>query len=109
MKTLLALTFLLLPCLANAASSTKCAADALVRARALLEFHLGESEGVNVSDKVKALPPLRNPKSPKQMFDVLEVWGFFYKGEYRMHLIYAQLPGDTCALVGEEILEFAKL
>ena len=37
-------------------------------------------------------------------FDVLEVWGFIYKAEYRMHFLYAQIPGD-CVLMGQEILE----
>lgn len=79
MKALLALpVLLLLPVLASAApavSGTQCASEAVTRARALLEFHLGESEGVTVFDEAKPLPPLRNPKNPRQMFDVLEVRG----------------------------------
>ncbi|TDU31907.1 hypothetical protein DFR24_1291 [Panacagrimonas perspica] len=104
---LLALSFV--PGLVNAASDPKCSQAAITRAKELLAFHLGEDAGINVGDTVKPLAPLRNPKNPKQMFDVLEVWGSFYKGEYRMHFIYAQLPGDTCALMGEEILQFANL
>ena len=37
-------------------------------------------------------------------FDVLEVWGHIYKGDYRMRFIYAQIK-DSCTLMGEEILE----
>ena len=110
MKAFLLLVLALLPGLAAAEpSDAKCAAEAVSRARALLEFHLGETEQVHAGDVAKPLPALRNPKNPKQWLDVLEVLGSFYKGEYRMRLIYARLPGDTCALMGEEILQFAKL
>ncbi len=57
---------------------------------------------------VKVLAPIRNPANKKQSFDVLEVWGTIYKGQYRMHLIYAQL-GGSCVLMGQEILEHASL
>ncbi len=40
----------------------------------------------------------------KGRFDVLQVDGAVYKGNYRMRRIYAQIPG-TCALMGQEILE----
>ncbi len=110
MKSFPLLALALLPGLAMAeASGAKCSAEAVTRARALLEFHLGESEQVLVGDTAKPLPALRNPKNPKQWLDVLEVRGSFYKGEYRMRLIYARLPGDTCALIGEEVLQFATL
>jgi len=39
---------------------------------------------------------------------VLEVWGNIYKGQYRMHLIYAQMKGE-CLLMGQEILAFSNL
>ncbi len=51
---------------------------------------------------------MRNPRNKSQTFDILEVWGFIYKGEYRMHFIYAQIPG-ACLLMGQEIIEFASL
>ena len=38
------------------------------------------------------------------VLDVLEVWGYIYKAEYRMRFLYAQMPG-TCVLMGQEILE----
>ncbi len=91
------------------ASSTACAADAVKQARKLLVFHLdGEDQGVYVGDEAKPLPSIANPASSKQRFDVLEVRGSFYKGEYRMRLEYYRIGGD-CVLMGQEILEIARL
>jgi hypothetical protein len=56
----------------------------------------------------KELTSLRNPANRKQLFDVLQVWGHFYKGQYRMRFIYARLLGE-CLLMGQEILEYADL
>jgi hypothetical protein len=39
---------------------------------------------------------------------VLEVWGYIYKGRYRMRFIYFHF-GKSCILMGQEILEYAKL
>lgn len=89
------------------AATHACAADATRRATKLLAFHLDGEDTGHVSDEVKQLPSLKNPASRKQSFDVLEVWGSFYKGEYRMRFIYAQIA--DCPLIGQEILEFVKL
>ena len=45
----------------------------------------------------------------KLLFDVLEVAGHIYMGTYRMRLIYARDLPDQCVLMGQEILELAKL
>ncbi len=50
---------------------------------------------------------VKNPAG-KDQYEVLEVWGNVYKGRYRMRFIYAQLPGE-CLLMGQEILEYARL
>lgn len=42
----------------------------------------------------------------KGKFDVLGVMGGIYKAEYRMRFIYAQIK-NTCALMGQEILELS--
>ena len=85
-----------------------CANAALQQGRKLLTFHAGPDDRIAIDNAVKALPPMRNPANGAQRFDVLEVWGRIYKGEYRMHFIYAQV-GKDCVLMGQEILEFASL
>lgn len=85
-----------------------CAQDAVAQALKLLKFHVDGDTRAEVDDDVKVLHPFKNPANPKQKFDVLEVWGSVYKGQYRMHLIYAQMPGQ-CVLMGQEILEHASL
>ena len=105
----LALAALLLACgLAQAASPHPCAPAASRQALQLLKFHAAPDDRPEIDKAVSALPPLRNPANKAQAFDVLEVWGYIYKAQYRMRLIYAQLPGD-CVLMGQEILEYAKL
>ena len=85
-----------------------CAGAAGEQARKLLAFHFGPDDRIEIDKLVKVLAPIRNPANRAQRFDVLEVWGHIYKGDYRMRFIYARLPGD-CTLVGQEILEFASL
>jgi hypothetical protein len=86
-----------------------CAGDALKRAEALLKFHVqdsgAEAHRIEIAKDAKLLKPIRTPAS-KGKFDVLEVYGFIYKAEYRMHFIYAQIP-VTCALMGQEIVEMS--
>jgi hypothetical protein len=36
------------------------------------------------------------------------VWGNIYKGQYRMRFIYARQQKE-CVLMGQEIIEYAKL
>ena len=81
-----------------------CAPDAIERGHALLTLHFGDdSTAISVSDQVVRLPPAKALKG-KGRFDVLEVWGHVYKAEYRMRMIYAQIPGQ-CVLMGQEVLE----
>lgn len=92
----------------GASTQHPCAEDAKAQAKKLLAFHFGTDERIEIEKTIHTLPKLRNPANKKQLFDVLEVWGNIYKGQYRMRLIYAQLPGE-CVLVGQEILEYAAL
>lgn len=84
-----------------------CESDAIKNADKLIRFHFGEDERIEIDENVSILHPLKNPKNKKQSFDVLEVWGFINKGQYRMRFIYAQMDG--CVLMGQEILEHASL
>ena len=92
---------------AQAQSQPHCAADAVKQAKKLLAFHYGEPVQGSVDDKVKLLPPLKNPIG-KDSYDVLEVSGYIQKATYRMRFIYGRIPGD-CVMVGEEILEMTRL
>ncbi len=89
---------------AQAAAEHQCAADARTHAKALLAFHFGPDDRMEIDPAVKVLSPIKNPAG-KGHFDVLEVWGNIYKGQYRMHFIYALVGGD-CLLMGQEILEY---
>ena len=87
-----------------------CAPDAIRRGKALLTLHFNDGQPgdpplVDIVDAVKILAPVKALKG-KGRFDVLEVWGYIYKGEYRMRFLYAQIP-DACVLMGQEILEAA--
>src|SRR5262245_24569544 len=86
----------------------QCAAAAVDQARKLLVFHIGPDDRITIDDAVKPLAPIRNPANRAQRFDVLELWGRVYKGEYRIRLIYAR-PRGECVLMGQEILEYADL
>lgn len=88
--------------------SHRCALAATKQAHKLLNFHAGPDDRIEIDKSVKVLAPMRNPANKSQTFDVLEVWGSIYKGKYRMHFIYAQVPGD-CLLMGQEIVEFSSL
>jgi hypothetical protein len=94
---------------AHADPEPRCAHAALKQAAKLLAFHFGPDDRIAIEDKVRTLPPLKNPANTKQSFDVLEVWGHIYKGNYRMRLIYARALPDQCVLMGQEILEQASL
>lgn len=89
---------------ARAQAAHPCAADAVAHARTLLAFHFGEDNAqLSVGDTAKTMGTVKALRGNGR-FDVLEVWGFIYKAEYRMHFLYAQIPG-ICALMGQEILE----
>ncbi len=62
-------------------------------------------DSLSVDNKVTLKAPVKNTAG-KGMFDVLEVAGSVYKADYRMRFIYAQIK-DTCALMGQEILELS--
>jgi len=84
-------------------------ARALDRAKQFLAFHYGSNDRMTIDQAVKQLPSMRNPEDPSQRFDVLEVWGYIYKGRYRMRFIYYNSRAVGCVLMGEEILEYARL
>jgi hypothetical protein len=95
-----------LPAAALAAPKHPCANDAKTKTEALLKLHLdGADLNMSVDDKVKLLPPVRALKG-KGKFDVLELTGYVYKAQYRVRMIYAQIP-DSCLLMGQEVLEIA--
>jgi hypothetical protein len=86
-----------------------CADLATEQAGKLLAFHFGSDSQIDITNKsVKVLAPIRNPANKKQWLDVLELWGNIYKGQYRLRLLYARLPGE-CVLMGQEVLEYASL
>ena len=99
---------LFLSSLAYAEPAHHCSSAAMEQAKKLLTFHFGSDNRIEIAKSVKELVPIHNPANQKQLFDVLEVWGYIYKGQYRMRFIYAQLPGE-CILMGQEILEYAGL
>lgn len=90
-------------------SSLQCKSQAIQQAAKLLEFHFGPDDRIEISEDVKALPSIINPRNKKQRFDVIEVWGYIYKGEYRMRFEYYSGHKNECILMGQEILEYANL
>jgi len=92
----------------NAAPPPQCSIEARTQAKKLLEFHVGKDDRIEIDSGVFALASIRNPANRKQQFAVLEVWGYIYKAQYRMRFIYYR-PLDQCLLMGQEILEFARL
>ncbi|WP_013334548.1 hypothetical protein [Gloeothece verrucosa] len=90
--------------LANA-NTIKCSSNAISQAGKLLNFHVGGDNRIQIDPKVKELPSLKNPANQQQTFQVLEVWGYIYKAQYRMRLIYYNSPNTSCLLMGQEILE----
>lgn len=90
------------------ASPQDCTVPAIAQARKLLSFHSDGDDRIEIDKAVKELPSLKNPANEQQRFQVLEVWGYIYKARYRMRLIYAPM-GGSCTLMGQEVLEYAKL
>lgn len=93
----------------DAAAATSCANDALSRAKPLLMLHFGEDERISIEDTAEELPSIANPADPTQRLKVYEVWGYIYKGQYRMRFIYFVMEDSGCTLMGQEILEYARL
>lgn len=108
MKITLFFILMIMSNLTWAESNHRCSTAATQQAHRLLIFHAGADDRIAVDETVKALATISNPANKTQSFDVLEVWGFIYKAKYRIHLLYAQMPGD-CLLMGQEILEYANL
>lgn len=112
MKALLVSIALLFPVAAMAGVEQECAGNISTQAEKLVAFHLSEGLGgnkVEVQKPFKTLAPIKNPVDPKQVFQVVEVWAHVYKATYRVHLIYAQVAGEPCLLMGQEVLEHAAL
>ena len=105
--TLIACTLLGITGIASA-KAPDCAEPAIEQARKLLSFHADGDDRIEIDKAVKELPSLKNPANEQQRFQVLEVWGYIYKARYRMRLIYAPMSG-SCTLMGQEVLEYAKL
>jgi hypothetical protein len=88
----------------QAQAAHPCSADAVTHARALMAFHFGDGlPDFQVDDAAKPVGTVKALRGEGR-FDVLEVWAYVIKSEYRMHFLYAQIPGD-CVLMGQEILE----
>lgn len=104
----LLITGLLVISITSKAAEPACSEHAIDQARKLLIFHFGEDDRIEIDPAVKELPAVRNPANNEQQFQVLEVWGYIYKGKYRMRLLYYPLDG-SCLLMGQEILEIANL
>jgi hypothetical protein len=96
------------PCSFCYAADIPCASRGIDRARQLLAFHSGPDDRMTIDKTVKQLPSIRNPENPAQSFQVLEIWGYIYKGRYRMRFIYFNSAATSCLLMGEEILEYAR-
>jgi hypothetical protein len=107
-KSTVCAILLMLSGLAHAEPAHHCTSTAMEQAKKLLVFHAGSDNRIEINKSVKKLVPIRNPANKKQLLDVLEVWGYIYKGQYRMRFLYAQLAGE-CILMGQEILEYASL
>jgi hypothetical protein len=93
---------------AVAQTAHRCVPAAREQAQKLLAFHVGADDRIEIDKSVRTLLPMRNPANRLQRFDVLEVWGRIYKGQYRLRLIYARIPNE-CVLMGEEVIEYASL
>ncbi|MDJ1156664.1 hypothetical protein QNA08_00160 [Chelatococcus sp. SYSU_G07232] len=81
-----------------------CASQAAQQALKLLKFQSDEDDRAEVfKDRVKSIGTIKALRGNGR-FDVIEVPGAIYKTDYRMRLIYAQIPGQ-CVLMGQEVLE----
>ncbi len=103
---------------AFAAAPHPCADDAKARAASLLKWYwntdtdkLADQPGApvdggdmawDIRDEVTQLPAVK-PSGSGEAYDVLEVYAYVYKATFRIHLLYAQVPGE-CVLNGAEIL-----
>ncbi|MBT0718090.1 hypothetical protein HGT71_07380 [Rosenbergiella epipactidis] len=88
-------------------SSLKCKKNAIIDAKKFLIFYKENDDRIVIDNNVKSLPKINNPENRNQIFDVLETWGYIYKGKYRIRLTYSS--SLNCTLMGEDILEYADL
>ena len=107
MKPIASIFFFLFATTGLLSAQHPCADSARAQARRFLSFHGGGDDRVEIDREVKQLKPLKNPAGGGYL-DVLEVWGYIYKAEYRMRFLYARI-GEDCMLVGQEILEHVSL
>ena len=98
---------MLAPQVSVAAPNESCASDAVAHAKPLLAFHFGDDDRIEIEKEAKELPPIRNPRNTKQKLKVYEVWGYIYKGEYRMRFLYFYSPTVGCLLMGQEVLAYS--
>ncbi|WP_407352917.1 hypothetical protein [Luteimonas sp. R10] len=108
----LAAACMLLPVAAGGAAeraAPDCTEAAIAQAGKLLAFHVDGDDRASVEPEVTALPSTENPAAANQLLAVLEVWGNVYKGRYRMRLLYGGQGETACTLMGQEILEYARL
>jgi hypothetical protein len=90
------------------AATHPCLNDAKVRAEKLLALQVDNDDRASIDANAKVLAPIKNPSSQTQKFDVIEIIGYVYKAQFRIHMLYGQIPG-SCVLVGQEILELTTL
>ncbi|MET4569467.1 hypothetical protein [Rhodanobacter soli] len=93
------------------ASEPRCSHEATEQANKLLTFHMGAAfDGRMSFESPRQKPSIKNPRDAKQKFNVLEVTANVSPhGLYRMRFIYFAPLGSDCTLMGQEILEFARL
>ncbi|MGG7447690.1 hypothetical protein ACQ3G7_16670 [Kosakonia oryzendophytica] len=84
-------------------SELTCKTQAINEANKLLAFYRDNDDRAEVDKDVTALAKMKNPENKSQYYDVLQTWGYIYKGKYRMRFIFL----NDCTLMGEEILEYA--
>ncbi len=87
-------------------AAPQCSAEAVIQAKKLLAFH--QDPGSYTIDilptmPVKELASISDPANKKRKLKVLEVYGYIYKSQYRMRLIYRHSNGE-CNLVGQEVI-----
>jgi hypothetical protein len=105
------LALALWPCAGTCADSAiRCAKDAAQRAPALLAFYrhpdeTGFAGRWSIDPAVAKIGTIRALQGGGR-YDVLQIWGYVYKGRYRMRFIFG-VVAHQCVLMGEEILEDA--
>lgn len=89
---------------AVAAPAPPCAAEAERQALKLLRFHSdGDARATVDPASVRSVGTVASLVGTRR-FQVIEAEGSIDKGDYRIRLIYAPMPG-SCVLMGQEILE----